>query len=183
MRKFIVAATAIAALAVPTVVPAVSAAKTPPPAATVAVDGVTYGDIPGNFIVPVGVTAKIEWGTVQGNTTVQGTLSAAQATFVGNVDVDGGHFYGFNGGFVAKKNFTIQNSPANGWIIDGFWSETPGYFQPEGSEIDGNFSFLNNAGGLYVQGPTTVQGNFTYSGNAVPYVAGALTVIGHSTIS
>jgi hypothetical protein len=186
MRRLILAATAIAALAVPAVVPAVSAAKPTLPPTTIAVDGGTYGDIPGNFIVPAGVTAKIEWGTVQGNTTVQGTLNAAQATFVGNVDVNGGHFSGFNGGFVAKNNVTIQNvpanSPGNGWHVAGFWSSQPPYFQPGGSEIDGNLSFLNNGGDLYVEGPTTVQGNFTYSGNAVPY-SGGLTVVGHSTIS
>jgi hypothetical protein len=182
MRKFILAATAIATLAVPAVIPAVSAAKTTLPAATVAVDGQWYGDVPGNFIVPEGVTAYLSWGTVQGNTTVQGTLHVFQGTFVGNVDVNGGHFYGENGGFLAKSNVTIKNSPANGWIVDGFWSEQPSYFQPGGSEIDGNFSFLDNGGGLYVQGPTTVKGNFTYSGNAVPY-GGGLSVVGHSTTS
>jgi hypothetical protein len=141
-------------------------------------------EIPGNLVVPAGVTADLQWAHVAGNVSVEGTLSAAATTFDRNVDVNGGHFYGYNAGFVVKGNMEIQNSSDNGWIADGFWTSHYNDF-PNGTEIDGNFSYINNTGSFYVQNDgasATVKGNFTYSGNALPY-GGGLTVNGHSTIS
>lgn len=64
--------------------------------------------------------------------------------------------------------------PGNG--NNGFW----GTYSP--TVIDGQFKYLNNSAPLYVGGPVTVFGKFTYSGNAHPY-SGGLVTHGHSNIS
>jgi hypothetical protein len=176
--KFIVAATAIAALAVPAVVPAVSAAA-PPPTPQL------YGDhseavIAGNIDVPQGHTLRLFGSEVTGNITVEGDLVMDGATADGNVNVNGGHFSSIAWGFLIKGGLSITNTPFDyNSNISGFWNTYgPG-------EIDGGLTYTHNNGQHLETGQgasVTVHGKFTYSDNSVPYTGG-LTVLGQSNIS
>ncbi len=183
MRKLILAATTIAALAVPavTAVPAMAKVATTTDAngnvTNVKTGDVTcYGDltspVAGDLNVPAGASCKVMWTEVNGDTTVEGALSASAGTFDGKVKVDGGSFASFNYGATIHGSLKITGSSAQ----NGFWSD----YGP--TVIDGQFKYLNNSGPLYMEGSNTVFGKFTYSGNSHLY-SGTLVTHGHSNIS
>jgi hypothetical protein len=182
MRRFIMAATAVGALAVAAIIPAVSAAA----AATPCTGDLNGGKIPGALTVPAGATCKLFGTEVQGTISVAGTLVMDGAIADQNVTVDGGHFDSIGWGFLIKKNLSITNTPFDyNSNISGFWNlQAPG-------EIGGNFSYIHNNGQhLETQqgASVTVDGNFSYGdnykpdGTYVPY-AGGLTVLGNSTVA
>jgi hypothetical protein len=134
--------------------------------------------ISGNLVVPAGATCRIAWGEVKGNVSVHGNLQAIAMTFDRNVGVDGGSLAGINWGNTFLGNVSITNSPGStvpgGSNLNGFWSS---YSE---TTIAGNFSYVDNAVPLYMQElPTTVKGNFTYSGSpcgSTPTVLGATSI-------
>jgi hypothetical protein len=132
--------------------------------------------------VPAGATCRLFGTEVQGPITVGNgaTLHTFGFTADSNVNVQGGFFVNNNWGFLIKGSLTINGS--NGDCCssnNGFWSD----YSP--SQINGQFTYTNNAGWFYAAStggyPITVNGQFTYTGNARPY-QGGLTVLGHSTI-
>jgi hypothetical protein len=185
MRKytrFILAATAIAALAVPASSMASNASYVTCNNATQNDDAHETASMPAvitnNLMVPDGGICRLHGNEVTGNITVGSgaTLSTFGFTADRNVTVNGGHFYASNWGGHIGGNLVISNSPDNGWIANGFWND----YAP--LTIGGYLSYTNS-GKLYSQGqPTTVQGKLMYSGNSQPY-PGGLTVLGSSTIS
>jgi hypothetical protein len=151
-----------------------AAPATSNPAWTVASDGQTLSGTYKNIDVPAGVTAKIEWSHVTGQVSVEGVLSSAATIFDHNVGVSGpgSELWLFNQASHIKGDLTVANSSGgwNGSAGTSFGANT-GYAGPDaatanGSQVDGNFSFQNNTGWLYVGSPLNVVGSFTASGNA-----------------
>lgn len=181
MRKFILAATTIAALAVPAIAIPTAAMAAPTGNTTNAAGDVTCrGDLTTNVMgdlrVPAGATCKAMYVEINGDTTVEGHLSAASATFDGKVLANGGSFDTFNGGAHIHGSLKIMNSWGDANGNNGFWSD----YGP--TVIDGKFTYINNGAPLYMEGSNTVYGKFTYGGNAHPY-SGNLVTHGHNAIS
>jgi len=144
-------------------------------------DAYAQGIIPKSIDVPAGQHVKLEGVTVNGNVTVEGQLAMNGVTVNGNVTVSGGGPAGsaselslFNNPSHITGNLTIHDSAGgpngngdrNGTSFadnaDEPWGPTPV------TQVDGNFSFTNNTGWLYVGTQVHVNGNFTASGNG-PY--------------
>jgi hypothetical protein len=162
----------------------------------------------GNIDVPKGEYASIQGAEVQGNVTVEGALSATAATFDGNVTVSGpgSQLSLFNNVSHIKGNLSVSGSSGDYSGVGGYmYGKSFGdnavwpvgnYQDTNGvSQVDGNFSFTGNTGGLDIGGSLHVNGNFTASNNG-PYAnglgilnnpgwfsTGGLTADGHVTVS
>jgi hypothetical protein len=141
------------------------------------------GVINKNVDVPQGADVQLRWVDIKGNLSVEGKLSLASSQIEGNATVSGpgaglslfndpgNHFY---------RNLTVNGA---GGYYDGSWINTGLGFYSNGQQVDGSLTFTNNTGSrMSPSGSMTVKGDFTYSGNALPY-AGGLTVLGQSSIS
>jgi hypothetical protein len=137
------------------------------------------GTINENIDVPASVTQAdnlwLGWTHVTGNVTIEGDLQMTADIVDGNVTVSGpgSQLWLANYASHIKGNLTVHDSSGawNGSAGTSFGDNT-GYTGPDAatadgtSQIDGNFSFLNNTGWLYVGSPLHVGGSFTASGNA-----------------
>jgi hypothetical protein len=136
-----------------------------------------------NVVVAAGASAThgdgtiwLTWATIKGNVSVQGELTMAADTVVGNVTVSGpGSFLGLtNQASHFEHNLTVQNSSGvytggPGTTSFGNWTQYTGPgLTKASSQVDGNFTFTGNSGGLYSGYPMHVIGNFTYSANTGP---------------
>jgi hypothetical protein len=148
--------------------------------------GQNQGVINKNVDVPQGADVQLRWVDIKGNLSVEGKLSLASSQIEGNATVSGpgaglslfndpgNHFY---------RNLTVNGA---GGYYDGSWINTGLGFYSNGQQVDGNLTFTNNtASQMNLSGSMTVKGNFTYSGNAVPFAQpvanpGALTFSGQS---
>ena len=141
------------------------------------------GTINKNVDVPQGADVQLRWVDIKGNLSVEGKLSLASSQIEGNATVSGpgaglslfndpgNHFY---------RNLTVNGA---GGYYDGSWINTGLGVYSDGQQVDGSLTFTNNTGSqMSLNGSMTVNGGFTYSGNALPY-AGGLTVLGSSSIS
>ena len=133
------------------------------------------GTINKNVDVPQGADVQLRWVDIKGNLSVEGKLSLASSQIEGNATVSGpgaglslfndpgNHFY---------RNLTVNGA---GGYYDGSWINTALGVYSNNQQIDGNLTFTNNTGSrMSLNASMTVNGNFTYSGNALPY-AGGLT--------
>jgi hypothetical protein len=165
MRKFIVAATAIAALAVPSLASAAAPIN--------CTDGSWQGKtITTSVNVPAGATCDLSWAdvTTGNNVTVNGHLrSYGQTHFGKNVTINqGGSFDAGNWGIVIDGNLAFTN-PAT-YSYNGFFSlNHPDW---DYSVVHGNIDYkITSAMAypdyqsplLYFGGGVKVDGNFSYS--------------------
>jgi hypothetical protein len=155
------------------------------------------GTISKNLDVPAGQYCSLQWAHVTGNVSVEGVLSSSATIFDRNVGVSGpgSQLWLFNFPSHIKGNVSVTSSSGvSGGNAYGtsFGDNTgDGYQGPDsatanGSQIDGNFSFLNNTGALYVGAPLHVSGSFTASGNTqypAHWDADGLTASGGISIS
>ena len=145
----------------------------------------TSGTITKNIDVPAGYNVGwLSGTTVNGNITIEGQMTMNGDTVNGNVTVSGGGPAGSgsqlwlaNNPSHITGNLTItgsaggpngngsNNGTSFGDNADEQWGPTPA------TQVDGNFSFTNNTGWLYVGAPLHVLHNFTASGNG-PYTWG-----------
>jgi hypothetical protein len=133
------------------------------------------GTINENVDVPAGTSIWLGWTHVTGNVTIEGKLTMAADVVDGNVTVSGpgSQLWLANQASHIKGNLTVHDSSGawNGSAGTSFGDNT-GYAGPDAatadgtSQVDGNFSFVNNTGWLYVGSPLHVGGSFTASGNA-----------------
>jgi len=133
------------------------------------------GSINENVDVRAGSSIWLGWTHVTGNVTVEGALTMAADVVDRNVTVSGpgSQLWLANQASHIKGNLTVHDSSGawNGSAGTSFGDNT-GYAGPDAatadgtSQVDGNFSFLNNTGWLYVGSPLHVGGSFTASGNA-----------------
>jgi len=136
-----------------------------------------------NVDVPQGADVQLRWVDIKGNLSVEGKLSLASSQIEGNATVSGpgaglslfndpgNHFY---------RNLTVNGA---GGYYDGSWINTGLGVYSDGQQVDGSLTFTNNTGSqMNLSGSMTVNGSFTYSGNALPY-AGGLTIHGQQNIS
>ena len=136
--------------------------------------------VPPDLVVPAGATCYLFYATVQGNTSVAGTLLADATTFNKNVSVNGGVLMNINRAFTVKGNLSITNSAG----VNGTWEQ----YNDAKSVVQGNFSYTYNSGQLFIGYlGLDVKGNFTFAYNAPsatdwPYTLDGLTVAGNSTI-
>ena len=136
-------------------------------------------------------TIWLTYATINGNVNVQGELTMAADTVVGNVTVSGpGSFLALtNQASHFEHNLTVQNSSGvytggPGTTSFGNWTQYPGAGLGAASQVDGSFSFTGNSGGLYSGYPMVVKGSFNYSGNTGPVLdRGGMTVQGQSSVS
>lgn len=143
-------------------------------------------DVPAGVTRPDGSPIWLSWATIKGNVSIEGNLFMSADTVAGNVTVSGpGSFLGLNNyASHFERNLTVQNSSGiytggPGTTSFGNWTQ---YNAP--SQVDGNFTFTGNSGGLFSGYPMLVVGNFTYSGNTGPVLdRGGMTVLGSSSIS
>jgi hypothetical protein len=138
-----------------------------------------------NVDVPQGANVQLRWVDIKGNLSVEGTLALASSQIEGNAEVSGpgaglslfndpgNHFW---------RNLTVNS--AGGYNDSSSINTGLGTYS-NGQQIDGNLIFTNNTGSrLSLNGTMTVNGSFTYSGNALPYTDnGELTVLGSTSIS
>jgi len=152
-----------------------------------------------NVDVPAGVTRAdgspiwLSWAHITGNVSIEGNVFMSADTVDGNVTVSGpGSFLGLsNYASHFGRNLTVQNSSGiytggPGTTSFGNWTQYPGAGQPTAtSQVDGNFIFAGNTGGLYSGYPLHVSGNFVYAGNTVTPTLdrGALHVDGQQFVS
>jgi hypothetical protein len=163
-----------------------SAATVPNPKSVITMtnDHVGYAEFAKSIDVPAGVRFQLDGGVIHGNVTVEGTLVLGGVTVDGNVTVSdngiartpgtGAELVLQNNASHITGNLTVTGS------VGGENGNTPrngtAYFtnasQPWGpvpvTQIDGNFTFTNNPGWLYVGAPMHVNGHFTASANG-PY--------------
>jgi hypothetical protein len=145
--------------------------------------GPSQGVINKNVDVPQGADVHLQWVDIKGNLSVEGKLSLASSQIEGNANVSGpgaglslfndpgNHFW---------HNLTVNGA---GGYYDGSWINTGLGVYSNGQQVDGSLTFTNNTGSrLSLNGSMTVNGSFTYSGNALPY-AGGLTVNSQQNIS
>jgi hypothetical protein len=144
------------------------------------------GTINKNVDVPQGADVQLRWVDIKGNLSVEGHLSLASSQIEGNANVSGpgaaltlfndpgNHFW---------RNVTVNG--AGGYYLGRSWPLEGLDVHSNGQQIDGSLTFTNNTGSMLdLSGSMTVNGSFTYSGNALPYVSnGELTVLGSSSIS
>jgi hypothetical protein len=196
MRKFIVAATAIAALAVPAIAPAVSSAAG---SVTTCDHDMSGQTVPGGTIdVPKGTICNLTNANISANLTVEGELVSFGGVFPKNVTVnEGGQFEAMNNGVEIDGNLSITNpgigSPWSG-NGNGFWGNQYG----TSNLVKGNVSFTMDPSKyqdytwpyLYFGGGTKVNGTLTYNVHGLPEravsSAGAfqgLTLGGRATLS
>jgi hypothetical protein len=141
------------------------------------------GTINKNVDVPAGADVQLRWVDIKGNLSVEGKLSLASSQIEGNASVSGpsaglslfndpgNHFY---------RNLTVNGA---GGYYDGSFINTSLGVYSNGQQIDGSLTFTNNTSSrMNLSGSMTVNGDFTYSGNALPY-AGGLTVLGNQYIT
>jgi hypothetical protein len=141
------------------------------------------GVINKNVDVPAGADVQLRWVDIKGNLSVEGKLALASSQIEGNANVSGpgaglslfndpgNHFY---------RNLTVNGA---GGYYDGSWINTGLGTYSNGQQVDGSLIFTNNTGSrMSLNSSMTVNGSFTYSGNALPY-AGGLTVLGNQSIS
>jgi hypothetical protein len=140
------------------------------------------GTITKNIDVPAGYNVGwLSGTTVNGNITIEGQMTMNGDTVNGNVTVSGGGPAG------SASQLWLANNPSH---ITGNLTITGSAGGPNGNgsnngtsfgdnaneswgptlvtQVDGNFSFTNNTGWLYVGAPLHVGHNFTASGNG-PY--------------
>jgi hypothetical protein len=133
------------------------------------------GVVNGPVDVPQGADVQLRWVDIKGNLSVEGKLSLASSQIEGDATVSGpgaglslfndpgNHFW---------HNLTVNGA---GGYYDGSWINTALGVYSNNQQIDGNLTFTNNTGSrMSLNASMTVNGNFTYSGNALPY-AGGLT--------
>jgi len=133
------------------------------------------GVINKNVDVPQGVNVQLRYVDIKGNLNVEGTLGLASSQIEGDATVSGpgaglslfndpgNHFW---------HNLTVNGA---GGYYDGSWINTALGVYSNNQQIDGNLTFTNNTGSrMSLNASMTVNGNFTYSSNALPY-AGGLT--------
>ena len=128
-----------------------------------------------NIDVPAGTSVWLAWTHVTGSVTVEGVVTMSAAIVDGDVTVSGpgSQLWLANYASHLKGNLSVHDSSGawNGSAGTSFGDNT-GYVGPDAatadgtSQIDGNFSFLNNTGWLYVGSPLHVGGTFTATGNA-----------------
>jgi hypothetical protein len=143
------------------------------------------GVINKNVDVPQGADVQLRWVDIKGNLSVEGKLSLASSQIEGNANVSGpgaGLSLFNNPGNHFWRNLTVDTA---GGYYDGSWINTGLGTYSDGQQVDGNLTFTNNTGSrLSLNGTMNVNRNFTYSGNAQPYVSnGELTVLGQSSTS
>ena len=176
MRRFIVAGTAIAALAVPAVslvAPSVASAAGSTTCAAAGVPGHTWDNIPttdvfgtvnSNLDVAAGapLCRIFNGATINGNLTVEGTVSAFGGHVTGNVTVNaGGQFKNSNSvGFTIDKNLTFQPGvgPDNGFFNTGdsyvgqnlnYYGSTPLFVGYGTLHVAGNATITGGSSALY----------------------------------
>jgi hypothetical protein len=141
------------------------------------------GVINKNVDVPQGANVQLRWVDIKGNLSVEGVLSLASSQIEGNAEVSG-----------PGAGLSLFNDPGNhfhrdltvnaaGGYYDGSWINTGLGIYSNNQQVDGNLIFTNNtSSAMNPSGTMRVNGNFTYSGNVLPY-AGGLTVDGSQSIS
>ena len=149
-------------------------------------------DVPAGVTRPDGSPIWLTYAHITGNVSIEGDVMMAADTVDGNVTVSGpGSFLGLsNQASHFGRNLTVQNSSGiytggPGTTSFGNWTQYTGAGQPTAtSQVDGNFTFTGNSGGLYSGYPMQVTGNFTYSSNTGPVLdRGGLAVAGQQNIS
>jgi len=149
-------------------------------------------DVPAGVTRPDGSPIWLTYAHITGNVSIEGDVMMAADTVDGNVTVSGpGSFLGLsNQASHFGRNLTVQNSSGiytggPGTTSFGNWTQYTGAGQPTAtSQVDGNFTFTGNSGGLYSGYPMHVTGSFTYSGNTGPVLdRGGLVVDGQQNIS
>ena len=149
-------------------------------------------DVPAGVTRPDGSPIWLSWAHITGNVSIEGNVFMSADTVDGNVTVSGpGSFLGLsNYASHFGRNLTVQNSSGiytggPGTTSFGNWTQYPGAGQPTAtSQVDGNFTFTGNSGGLYSGYPMHVTGSFTYTGNTGPVLdRGGLNVDGQQNIS
>jgi hypothetical protein len=143
-------------------------------------------DVPAGVTRPDGSPIWLSWAHITGNVSIEGNVFMSADTVDGNVTVGGpGSFLGlsnyashFEGGLYVQNSTGIYTG-GPGSTSFGNWTQ---YNGP--SQVDGKFTFTGNSGGLYSGYPMHVSGSFTYTGNTGPVLdRGGLTVDGQQTIS
>ena len=142
-------------------------------------------DVVANAARDDGSPVWIQWTHITGSLSVEGKVMLSAVTVNGDVTVSGdGSFLGLsNYASHFMHNVTVQDSSGiytggPGTTSFGNWTQ---YNGP--SQVDGNFAFIHNSGGLYSGYPMHVNGNFTYTGNTGPMLdQGGLSVDGLSTV-
>jgi hypothetical protein len=141
------------------------------------------GAINKNVDVPQGADVQLRWVDIKGNLSVEGKLALASSQIEGNANVSG-----------PGAGLSLFNDPGNhfhrdlivngaGGYYDGSWINTGLGVYSNSQQVDGSLTFTNNTGSrMSLNGSMTVNGSFTYSGDALPY-AGGLTVNGQQSIS
>jgi hypothetical protein len=138
-----------------------------------------------NVDVPQGVAVQLRYVDIKGNLNVEGKLSLASSQIEGYATVSG-----------PGAGLSLFNDPGNhfwhdltvntaGGYYDGSWINTGLGVYSNGQQVDGTLTFTNNTGSrMSLNGSITVNKDFTYSGNALPYTdTGELTVLGTASIS
>jgi hypothetical protein len=144
------------------------------------------GVIKSNVDVPQGADVQLRWVDIKGNLNVEGKLSLTASQIEGNATVSGpgaGLSLFNNPGNTFDKNLTVNGA---GGYYDGSWINTSLGVYSDGQQVNAALSFTNNTGSrmsLNCDPGTMTVHNFTYSGNALPYVSGLLTITGSSSIS
>src|SRR5262245_22644133 len=174
----------IAALLGSLVFAGVAAASPSPCGSTTSTDKNLAGKtITTNSTVPAGARCDLSWSDVQGNVNVNGNLVTFGITHFGkNVTVmPGGSFAAANWGVTIDGNLSITDPAANS--ANGFWGDYTG------NTVKGNVSYTITPGAaaaypqyqwpyLYFGGPTTVNGNVSYSVGALsgvrPFAQGSM---------
>jgi hypothetical protein len=165
--KYIAVAGTLAALTVPSV--AMASAPSGTTCAAAGTPGHMYdgtpttditGTVPSNLTVPAGAPICRVFGTINGNTSVGGTLLAFGGAFNGNVSVAGT----FQANTNVKVNGNLSFLDPAAYSQSGFWNG--------GNEVTGNLSYMidSNASygcyawpALYLHS-VKVDKNFAYTG-------------------
>ena len=185
IRTILAAAAVPAALAASLLGATAASAATGPIKVTdqqVADSLMAQGYIGNSIDVPAGADVQLRWVDVHGQVTVEGKLSLASSQIEGNATVSGpgAGLSLFNGPSHFWRDVTVNGA---GGFYDGSWLNSSLKTSSDGQQIDGSLTFTNNTGSrMSLNGSMTVNGKFTYSGNALPY-AGGLTVSGKQVIS
>ena len=135
--------------------------------------------------VAQGADVQLRWVDIKGNLSVEGKLSLASSQVEGNATVSGpgaGLSLFNDPGNLFYRNLTVNTA---GGYYDGSWINTGLGVYSNGQQVDGTLTFTNNTGSrMSLNGSITVNKDFTYSGNALPYTdTGELTVLGTASIS